>query len=148
MPNTMTLDGTVASARSPASTAPMMPVVATITVLFAPASAWANASPSALRRARRSPVAASNGACATADISVSEREQIPAESRVLPAVPRFGYCTIRRSDVQRARMADHDRARVGGRARADLAERRFHLLDHEIGRASCRERVEVSGGAG
>src|SRR6516162_3149907 len=36
------------------------------------------------------------------------------------------------SEVQRTWMADHGRARLLGPRRADLAECRFHLVDHEL----------------
>ena len=54
MPNTITLIVSVASPRSGASMAPMMPPVETITVLLPPASPCATASTSALRLARLS----------------------------------------------------------------------------------------------
>src|SRR3977135_2880594 len=36
------------------------------------------------------------------------------------------------SELQRARMPNDDRARLGRMERADLPEGRFHLVDHEI----------------
>ena len=62
MPSTIALIGSVARLLSGAIIDAEDLPVATITVLFAPASAWPVASTSALRLARRSPAAASNGA--------------------------------------------------------------------------------------
>src|SRR5437879_12714188 len=67
MPHTISEIGSVARLLSGAIIEPRMPPVTTITVLFAPASAWPVASTNALRLARRSPVAASKGS-AIADI--------------------------------------------------------------------------------
>jgi hypothetical protein len=67
----MALIGTVARLLSGASITPRIEPVATITVLLAPASACPAASTSALRLARRSPAAASNGGVsAIADINI------------------------------------------------------------------------------
>ena len=56
MPTAMMLIGSVASAGSGASIDPTMPPVATMTVVLPPVSAWATASTTALRAARRSSV--------------------------------------------------------------------------------------------
>ena len=77
MPATMTLIGNVASPGSGASIEPMMPVVATMTVLLPPASACATASTTALRAASRSSVRSSAGSATTAMV------RLPVESSVL-----------------------------------------------------------------
>jgi hypothetical protein len=66
-PNIMTEIGRVARLLSGARTRPMMPAVATITVLLPPANACATASTTALRLARRSSIRAAGGS-AIADI--------------------------------------------------------------------------------
>src|SRR6516162_435124 len=76
MPSTMMLIGSVASAGSGANVAPMMPVVATVTVLLPPASACATASTTALRAARRSSVKSSADLAAT--VMVGSREAAPS----------------------------------------------------------------------
>jgi len=61
--------GTVANALSGASTVPMMPAEPKMTVALAPASAWAAASTSALRRANRSSVTGTATGSAIADMA-------------------------------------------------------------------------------
>src|SRR5678815_5860497 len=78
MPHTMMLIGKVARLLSGAIIEPRMLPVATITVLFAPASACPMASTNALRLASRSPAAESNGVSAIADI-ILLRQRISAE---------------------------------------------------------------------
>jgi hypothetical protein len=70
---TKMLIGSRASPLSDASMVPTMPQVATSTALLPPASACAKASTMALRRASRSPEAASKTGSASADIVFSER---------------------------------------------------------------------------
>src|SRR6516165_9983292 len=51
------------------------------------------------------------------------------------SMPKLGLTitrTLRPSKLQRARMADQDRARVRRLLCADLAECRAHLVDHDI----------------
>src|SRR5436190_8299964 len=73
IPQTINEIGSVARLLSGAIIDPRMPPVATITVLFAPASACPIASTSALRLARRSPVRTSGGASAIADINLLQQ---------------------------------------------------------------------------
>src|SRR5262249_29849537 len=140
------LIGSVAKLLSGASMVPTMPAVATNTVALPPASACVTASTNALRRARRSPAAASTTGCARADIRVAPKRVSRRTRFLLAADPRRSQRAERRSEVQRTRMADHRRACLRWAQRTDLAERRFHLVDHEIDHVEwpfCAERAEA-----
>jgi hypothetical protein len=101
MPHTIRLIGSVARLLSGANIAPTMLPVVTITVLFAPASAWPIASTSALRRARRSPAAASKGVSATADIFFSGGGFAQDGGAVLARLGEWRYCADRRPEMLR-----------------------------------------------
>src|SRR5215510_13636102 len=135
------LIGSVTKLLSGASMVPTMPAVATNTVLLPPASACVTASTSALRRARRSPAATSTTGCARADIRALSKI-FRVERILLAADSRTSHCAERRSEVQRTWMADHHRACLLRPRCADLAERRFHLVDHEIDHVKWTFRAE------
>src|SRR5262245_3611739 len=140
------LTGSVAKLLSGASMVPTMPAVATNTVALPPASACVTASTNALRRARRSPAAASTTGCARADIRVAPKRDSRRTYFLLAVDPRRSQRAERRSEVQRTRMADHRRACLRWAQRTDLAECRFHLVDHEIDDVEgpfCAERAEA-----
>src|SRR5688500_3182272 len=132
------LIGSVASALSGASVIPTIAAVATSTVLLPPASACVIASTSALRRARRSPTLVPSMDSATADIRILQK-LVRAESNLRscasgdkPLRRMEINCPERRSEVQCAGVANHHRAYFRRAAGAELAECRFHLIDHEI----------------
>src|SRR5215210_3773179 len=130
IPSTMTEIGTVANALSGASMAPTIPPVETMTVLLPPASACAIASTSALRRARRSPAAASRIGSATADIIHAPKSDAGRRTaRLLLGRAALSYCWRRRSELQRTGMADHYVAHIIERAHAHLAQRGAHFRD-------------------
>src|SRR5258705_9172681 len=110
--------------------APTMPPVATSTVLLPPASASATASTSALRRAKGSPAVSAvagsaAGLSATTDMTHLHRgfaETVAPSSAdgETPPSPQRRSALRKR---QRARMPDHDIARLARRMGADLPER-------------------------
>src|SRR5688572_1746214 len=133
IPSTMMEIGTVAYALSGANIAPTIPPVETITVLLPPASACAIASTSALRRARRSPAAASRIGSATADIIHAPKTGAGKRRvRFLSSSAALSYCRRRRSELQRTGMTDHHVAYLVERAHAHLAERGAHFRDQKI----------------
>src|ERR1051326_6099484 len=93
---------------------------------------------------------------ATADMNFSregvwgERDRVSSGGRRMPplrlAQGSYERNAVRESEPQGARMPDHDVARLRGRPRADLAERRAGLLgqqiDHVAG-ATAAERAEA-----
>src|SRR5262249_58772902 len=70
--------------------------------------------------------------CARADIRVALKRDSRRTHFLLAVDPRRSQRAERRSEVQRTRMADHRRACLRWAQRTDLAECRFHLVDHEI----------------
>src|SRR5262249_22208130 len=62
------------------------------------------------------------------ETAASSKKRVP----VLAADTRRSHRADHRSEVQRTWMADHRRTCLRWPRRADLAEGRFHLVDHEI----------------
>src|SRR6185295_18033462 len=130
MPHTMTDTGKVARPGSEASMVPTMPAVAAITVLLPPASACATARTNAFRLATRS--SATKGEISAITDMMSPGGEITNGAPVLAGAPRDDHGRRCRSEVQRARVPHFDVPRLGGRMRADLAERGLQLVGHQV----------------
>src|SRR6516225_6598970 len=64
------------------------------------------------------------------ETAASSKKRVPVV--LLAADTRTSHRTEHRSEVQRVWMADHGRACLLWARRADLAECRFHLVDHKL----------------
>src|SRR6516225_1610934 len=74
------------------------------------------------------------------ETAASSKKRVPVV--LLAADARTSHRAQQSSEVQRTWMADHGRACLLGPRRADLAECRFHLVDHEIDHVEWTFRAE------